>query len=47
MRAVHFLLVASVFSGVFLAIAVASAVATSTAHDMLGAKRDSVFAVLN
>lgn len=47
MRAVRFILVASVFSSVFLAIVVASAVATSTAHEMLGLKRDFIFGVQN
>jgi hypothetical protein len=47
MRVVRFILVASAFSSAFLAIAVVSAVATSTAHEMLGLKRDIVFGVQN
>jgi hypothetical protein len=47
MRAVRFILVASAFSSVFLAIAVASALATSTAHEMLSGKREAGFVVLN
>jgi hypothetical protein len=47
MRAVRFILVASIFMGVFLTIAVASAVGTSTAHEMLASKRGALFGALN